>query len=89
MCIRDRYSEELCAALAEQFEDQGVDVVIGPAMGAVQMAYELSLIHISCIFPFSIADMSRTSLIMLSRCFEENLIFIRQSCVFTGLPSAD
>lgn len=37
-----KYSEELCAALAEQFADEGVEVVIGPAMGAVQMAYEVS-----------------------------------------------
>lgn len=37
-----KYSEELCAALAEQFQDDHVDVVIGPAMGAVQMAYEVS-----------------------------------------------
>lgn len=37
-----KYSEELCAALAEQYKDNGVQVVIGPAMGAVQMAYEVS-----------------------------------------------
>ena len=37
-----KYSEELCGALAEQFKDANVDVVIGPAMGAVQMAYEVS-----------------------------------------------
>ncbi|WP_262394143.1 orotate phosphoribosyltransferase [Youxingia wuxianensis] len=37
-----KYSEELCAALAQQFADDRVDVVIGPAMGAVQMAYEVS-----------------------------------------------
>ncbi len=37
-----KYSEELCAALADKFKDDGVDVVIGPAMGAVQMAYEVS-----------------------------------------------
>lgn len=42
-----KYSEELCAALAEQFKADGVDVVIGPAMGAVQMAYEVSR-HLSC-----------------------------------------
>lgn len=42
-----KYSEELCAALAEQFADDGVDVVIGPAMGAVQMAYEVSR-HLKC-----------------------------------------
>jgi orotate phosphoribosyltransferase len=37
-----KYSEELCAALAEQYKDEIIDVVIGPAMGAVQMAYEVS-----------------------------------------------
>lgn len=37
-----KYSEELCGALAEQFKDDGAEVVIYPAMGAVQMAYEVS-----------------------------------------------
>ncbi len=37
-----KYSEELCAALAEQYKNENVDVVIGPALGAVQMAYEVS-----------------------------------------------
>lgn len=37
-----KYSEELCAALAEQYQNDGVQIVIGPAMGAVQMAYEVS-----------------------------------------------
>lgn len=37
-----KYSEELCGDLAEQFKDDQIDVVIGPAMGAVQMAYEVS-----------------------------------------------
>lgn len=37
-----KYSEELCSALAEKFKGSGVQVVIGPAMGAVQMAYEVS-----------------------------------------------
>ncbi len=37
-----RYSEELCAALADKYKNDAVDVVIGPAMGAVQMAYEVS-----------------------------------------------
>ena len=36
---------ELCAALAAQFN--GIDVVIGPAVGAVQMAYEVSR-HLGC-----------------------------------------
>lgn len=37
-----KYSEELCAALAEKYRGNGVEIVIGPAMGAVQMAYEVS-----------------------------------------------
>ncbi len=42
-----KYSEELCAALAERYGGSGVEVVIGPAMGAVQMAYEVSR-HLKC-----------------------------------------
>lgn len=37
-----KYSEELCKALAEQYADDDIQLVIGPAMGAVQMAYEVS-----------------------------------------------
>ncbi|MBQ3226902.1 MAG: orotate phosphoribosyltransferase [Clostridia bacterium] len=37
-----KYSEELCAALAEKFQDKGVELVIGPAIGAIQMSYEVS-----------------------------------------------
>ncbi len=37
-----RYSEELCADLAGQFKDKGVELVIGPAIGAIQMSYEVS-----------------------------------------------
>lgn len=37
-----KYSEELCKALAEQFKDYDIDVVVGPAMGAVLMSYEVS-----------------------------------------------
>lgn len=37
-----RYSEELCAALAEKFKNQGIDLVIGPAIGAISMSYEVS-----------------------------------------------
>lgn len=42
-----KYAEELCGALAEQFKNDSVSVVIGPAMGAVQMAYEVSR-HLKC-----------------------------------------
>lgn len=37
-----KYSEELCKDLAMKFKDDNVEVVIGPALGAVQMAYEVS-----------------------------------------------
>jgi len=37
-----KYSEELCAHLAKKFENDNIELVIGPAMGAVQMAYEVS-----------------------------------------------
>lgn len=42
-----KYSEELCAALAEQFINDKVDLVIGPAIGAVLMSYEVSR-HLNC-----------------------------------------
>ncbi len=37
-----KYAEELCASLAKKYEDVGVDIVCGPAIGAIQMAYEVS-----------------------------------------------
>ena len=37
-----KYSEELCSALAESFKNDNIELVIGPALGAVQMAYEVS-----------------------------------------------
>lgn len=37
-----KYSEELCADLAAKFAGDNIQLVIGPAMGAVQMAYEVS-----------------------------------------------
>ena len=42
-----RYSEEICRSLAEQFGSDEIGLVIGPAMGAVQMAYEVSR-HLGC-----------------------------------------
>jgi orotate phosphoribosyltransferase len=38
---------ELCAALASLFANAGINVVVGPAVGAVQMAYEVSR-HLNC-----------------------------------------
>ena len=37
-----KYREELCSALAESFKNDNIELVIGPALGAVQMAYEVS-----------------------------------------------
>lgn len=37
-----KFSQPLCRTLAEHFRDDRVELVIGPAMGAVQMAYEVS-----------------------------------------------
>ncbi len=37
-----KYSEELCSELANLYKDDNIQLVIGPAMGAVQMAYEVS-----------------------------------------------
>ncbi len=37
-----KYAEELCADLASKYKDAGIDVVIGPAIGAIQMSYEVS-----------------------------------------------
>lgn len=36
-----KYSVPLCAELAEKYKDDKIDVVIGPAIGAIQMAYEV------------------------------------------------
>jgi len=37
-----KYSEELCKDLAKLYKDSGVDVVIGPAIGAIIISYEVS-----------------------------------------------
>ncbi len=36
-----KYSVPLCAELAKQFKGDNIEVVIGPAIGAIQMAYEV------------------------------------------------
>ncbi len=36
-----KYSEPICKEIADHFRDDDVDIVIGPAMGAVQLAYEV------------------------------------------------
>ncbi len=36
-----KYSEPLCAELVKQYKDDNVELVIGPAIGAIQMSYEV------------------------------------------------
>lgn len=36
-----KYSEPLCAELVNQYKDDNVELVIGPAIGAIQMSYEV------------------------------------------------
>ncbi len=36
-----KYSEPLCKELAEQYKNDNIELVIGPAIGAIQMAYEV------------------------------------------------
>ncbi len=37
-----KYSEELCASLAELYKESNVDIVIGPAIGAILISYEVA-----------------------------------------------
>ncbi|HWP79222.1 MAG TPA: orotate phosphoribosyltransferase [Candidatus Acidoferrum sp.] len=36
-----KYSEPICKEIADHFRGDNVDIVIGPAMGAIQLAYEV------------------------------------------------
>lgn len=37
-----KYSQFFCKELAERFKNEDIDLVVGPAVGAIQMAYEVS-----------------------------------------------
>lgn len=37
-----KYSEKLCREIADKYKNDNIDIVIGPAIGAIQMAYEVS-----------------------------------------------
>ena len=37
-----QWAGKLCQLLCDQWQDAGIDTVVGPAVGAVQMAYEVS-----------------------------------------------
>jgi len=36
------YTSQLCAELADRFKDSGAELVVGPAMGGILVAYEVS-----------------------------------------------
>lgn len=36
-----KYSEPLCKELADQYKNDNIELVIGPAIGAIQMSYEV------------------------------------------------
>ena len=42
VCRRPDMCERLCAELAKSFDAESVDMVIGPAMGGIVLAYELA-----------------------------------------------
>lgn len=37
-----KYTEALCKHIAEQFKDDAIDLVIGPAMGGIVISYEMA-----------------------------------------------
>ncbi|MEG0874554.1 MAG: orotate phosphoribosyltransferase [Clostridiales bacterium] len=37
-----QYTEKLCSVIAEEYKDAGVEIVVGPAMGGIIVAYEVA-----------------------------------------------
>jgi len=37
-----KYTEEICKGLADEFREDNIDIVIGPATGGIIMAYEMA-----------------------------------------------
>jgi len=62
-----KYSEELCEDLAKLYKDSGVDVVIGPAIGAILISYEVSR-HLGT--PNIFAERDAAGVMALRRSFE-------------------
>jgi len=62
-----KYSEELCEDLAKLYKDSGVDVVIGPAIGAILISYEVSR-HLGT--PNIFAERDGDGVMTLRRSFE-------------------
>src|SRR5690606_38501399 len=49
------HTEKLCRAMADQFKDTAIDVVIGPATGGIILAYETAR-HVGCRSAFTEKD---------------------------------
>jgi orotate phosphoribosyltransferase len=49
------HTQTLCAAMAEHYEDDKIDVVVGPATGGIILAYETAR-HLGCRSVFSEKD---------------------------------
>jgi orotate phosphoribosyltransferase len=49
------YTEKLCRAMAEQYKDVSVDLVVGPATGGIILAYETAR-HLKCRAAFTEKD---------------------------------
>ncbi len=50
-----QHAELLCAAMAERFQNDGIDVVVGPATGGIALAYATAR-HLGCRFAYSEKD---------------------------------
>ncbi|MDO5014975.1 MAG: orotate phosphoribosyltransferase [Clostridia bacterium] len=62
-----KLSEIFCKSLAEKFDDEKIDIVIGPAIGAILMSYEMSrILGVKNIF----AERDTNSEMTLRRGFE-------------------
>ena len=79
-----KYSEELCEDLAKLYKDSGVDVVIGPAIGAILISYEVSR-HLGT--PNIFAERDADGVMTLRRSFEitkgQNVLVV-EDVVTTG-----
>jgi orotate phosphoribosyltransferase len=54
---RPEIASELCAAMAEAFRDQGIERVVGPALGGVIIAYEVArTLGVPCAFAERVED---------------------------------
>lgn len=79
-----KYAEELCKSLAEQFAQDNVELVIGPAIGAIAMSYETSRhLNVENIF----AERDADGVMQIRRGFEitkgQNVLIV-EDVVTTG-----